>query len=110
MGERRRRIRGGYQRPEQIAMTELHRDQHEAAQEEGQKQSETVGVVESRDQHEEQQYEEPEPGPCRQNVESPPLQGHWQAIGTLSPTSPCRHPLAEKFFHYRGTGTARISS
>ena len=69
-------------------MAELHRDQHEAAQQEGQEQRETVGVVQSGDQHEQQQHQEAQPGPCRQDVQSPPLQRQGQGIDTLTPSNP----------------------
>jgi hypothetical protein len=39
---------------EEIAVAQVHGDQYEATQQECQEEGETVGVVESRDEHEEQ--------------------------------------------------------
>ena len=71
-------------------MTLLHRHEHEAGEEERQKERETVGVVEPREQHQEQQGAEGEPGAGRQNVEAPPLEDYRELIDALAAAHPAR--------------------
>ena len=76
---------------EEIAVALLHRDEREAREEEGEKQCEAVRVVQSREQHEEQQCRERQPGTGGQNVEPASLERHRQAIGPLAAAHPLRH-------------------
>jgi hypothetical protein len=55
-------------------MTKLHRHQRESAHEEGEKQRQAVGIVESGGQHECQQDRESKPGARGQNIQPSPLQ------------------------------------
>lgn len=84
-------------------MAQMHGDQCEATQKKSHKQRETVRVVESGYEHEEQQRSESQSRAGRQDVQSPPLQRQWQGIGSLTPSDPGRHTLAEEAFHEEGT-------
>ncbi len=53
------RVRGVHGRALEVPMAQVHRDQAETTEEESQKQRQTVGVVESGDEHEEEQHTEP---------------------------------------------------
>ena len=64
-GKYRRRARRGDLGAEQIAVALLHDHEREACEDESQKQGETVGVIQSGEQHEEQQCCEGEPGTRR---------------------------------------------
>ena len=83
-------------------MAQVHGNQCEATEQESQKQRETVRVVETRDEHEEEQYPKSESRPRREDVEPPPLQCQRQGVGALSPSYPGRHPLAGEAFHEGG--------
>ncbi len=83
-------------------MAQVHGNQCEATQQKSQKQRETVCVVETRDEHEEEQHPKSQSRPRRQNVESASLQCQRQGIGALSPSYPGRHLLADEAFHEGG--------
>ena len=82
-------------------MAQLHGHQREATHEEGEKQCEAVGVVQTGRQHERQQDGKSQSGSRGQNIEPPPLQSERQGVASLTPLDPDRHPLAEEVFHDR---------
>ena len=81
-------------------MAQVHCDETEATQEKRQKHRHAVGIVESGDEHEQEQHTEPHAGARWQDVKSAPLQCQRQGIGSLTPSDPGRHPLADEASHW----------
>src|SRR3982074_1849437 len=88
-----------YRSAEQVSMAKMHRDQHEAPQQERQKQRQAATVVESRDEHEQQQHAKPHPGTGWQDVKPAPLERQRQSVRPLAAPAPGRHPSAEEAPH-----------
>ena len=82
--------------PEQIAVALLHRHQRKRGEQKRQEQGEAVAVVESGEQHEEQQQAERRSGAGRQDIEPAALERDRQDIRALAAAHPIVHACAHQ--------------
>ncbi len=94
--EHRRCAGADHRDPEQIAVALLHRYQRKRGQRKRQEQGEAVAVVESGEQHEEQQHPERHSGAGRQDIEPAALESDRQHIQTLAAAHPLVHACAHQ--------------
>ncbi len=86
---------GAHHGADEVAMTQVHRDQAEAGQQEGDQHGHAVRIVEAREQHHQQQSREGHAAAGRQDVHAPRAHGDRQAILALAAFRPGRDAPAQ---------------